>query len=420
MKIIEGKKVYSVSEVNFFGKQTLEQLIISVEGEISSFQQNPAWFNTFFSLSDGIDIIECFISSQKFTNSGADFIGKKVIVNGRLTLFKKNQYKMEAFSIKEEGDGLLQKRTEELFNKLKDEGLFDPEKKKEIPLYPVKVCIITSENSAGWKDFKTHTQDKFPLIELTTADVRVEGARAVSQLLEILPKVDSLNYDVIVITRGGGSQESLLEVFNNEQLVRKIFSLKTPKIVAIGHEINVSLCELVADKRASTPTDAANIVIAGFQNLLDKLDNFDFRFRKKLETYSYYFQHLDTLSFKLSQLKVNVREYPHQLSRLKEILTRHQKHLIFDAEQKIAELLARAKRQSSAIFDSKGQTLAGFNKSLSILSPQNVLSRGYSITTDSSGSVVRDIQSVVVGQQLGVKLARGSLATKILSKNEKS
>ncbi len=327
---------------------------------------------------------------------------------------------MEIYSIKPTGDGVLQKKFEELYKKMKAEGLFAEENKKEIPQYPQKICVVTSEGSAGWNDFKTHTADKFPVIELYTADVRVEGQRSVSELLQILPKIDKKRFDVIVITRGGGSSESLLEVFNDELLARTIYAMKTPKVVAIGHEINVSLAELVADKRASTPTDAANIVVAGYIALLDKLTHYYFRFTSTLQRlYSENSQSLDSHFFRLNQVqRTFTKELPHILNSVKESLSRHEKRLIVDADQRIDDLMSQIKREIYLQVLNQNQKLKNLNQSLSILSPTNTLKRGYSITTNTQGKVIKSVAAVVVGSTIGIKLANGSIKSQVKSKTK--
>jgi len=259
-----ANKVYSVSEVNYFAKQTLEQISLWVEGEISSIQQDKKWFNAFITIKDEQNTLPCFIEKEAFEKFDSLKVGDRIQIYGMLTLFRKSEYKLKIFRLKQSGEGILQKKFEKLYKDLKNEGLFDLKHKKEIPVYPKKVCIISSQNSAAWNDFKTHTVDKFSLIELFTADISVEGISAVGELVKVLGKIDTKKFDIVVVTRGGGSQESLMEVFNNEKVIRSIFSMKTPTIVAVGHEINITLSELVADKRASTPTDAANMVSSGY------------------------------------------------------------------------------------------------------------------------------------------------------------
>ncbi|MEK9146903.1 MAG: exodeoxyribonuclease VII large subunit [Patescibacteria group bacterium] len=419
MKQVKNRKIYTVSEVNHFAKQTLEQMVFWVEGEISSFEENPAWFNSFFTLSDDSNSLPCFLKPNLLQNVGKPYEGKKVMVYGRLTLFRKNQYKLEAYSIEEAGVGILQKKFEELYKKLKSEGLFDEKNKKPIPTLPKKVCVVTSEGSAGWNDFKSHTIDIFSIIELYTADVRVEGPRAVAQLQDILPKIDKMGFDVIVITRGGGASETLLEVFNDERVTRTIFNMETPKIVAVGHELNVSLAELVADRRASTPTDAANIVTSGYREIQQKLDHYQFRLKTSLDRlFRETAQILDSVYFRLKLAKNTFKDMPYRLQVIRESLKRHEKHLIIDASTRVNELAKQIQKGFLFQIQSQNQKLQSLNRSLALLSWKNTLDRGYSIATDFQGKIIRTIANVVVGSTIGVRLSDGNLKSVVKSKSK--
>lgn len=395
MKQVDDKKIYSVSEVNYFAKTTLEQMTFWVEGEISSFEENPAWFNSFLTLTDEGNVLPCFLKRSLVETLKDPLVGRKVLVYGRLTLFRKNQYKMEIYSIEEAGEGILQKKFEKLYKKLRSEGIFDGKNKRPIPLYPRKVCVVTSEGSAGWNDFKTHTTDKFPIIELYTADIRVEGPKAITQLLNILPKIDKLGFDVIIITRGGGATETLLEVFNDEMVTRAIFNMETPNIVAVGHEINVSLAELAADQRASTPTDAAHIVISSYVIILNKLTQFHYRLNASLyRIFSENGQILDSVYFRLNQVRNTFLNAKVTFRNLSQQLVKHRQDLVRN----------------------KAQILEGLGKSLILLSPTNILARGYAIATDAKGEVLKSIKGIVVGNIIGVKLSDGRINSRVISK----
>jgi len=278
------------------------------------------------------------------------------------------------------------------------------------------VCIVTSAGSDAYNDFVRHTIDKFPIIELYTADVRVQGTQSIPSLLKVLPQVDKQAFDVLVITRGGGSIEDLA-AFNDEQVARMIFSLKTPTVVAIGHESNESLSEWVADVRASTPTDAANIICTGYQNLLESLDYLGTRLKSNAAYYfSANFQRLDHIFFKLTQTKNSFKDLSHRLNSLRESLKLHERLLVTASQTKLDELAKRFKRGLYIQIENKTQILKSFNKSLLLLSPQNTLLRGYSITTDKRGKVIKSIKSVVAGALIGVKFKDGSLTSKVITK----
>ena len=395
MKIIEGKKIYSISEVNYFAKQILEQMTFWVEGEISSFRKNPNWNFYYLDLKDESAVLPCI--AEEFIVGGlkGEITGQRILVYGNLSLYEPfGKYQFRILTIEAVGEGFLQKQLDELIKKLKNEGLFEKKHKKIIPKYPKKICIVTSVGSDAYNDFVRHTTHKFPAIKLSAADVRVQGKEAIPSLLKVLPQVDKKGFDAVVITRGGGSIEDLA-AFNDEGVARMIFSLKTPTVVAIGHESNESLSEWVADVRASTPTDAANIISAGYQSLLESLEQLGLRLKSNSAYYfSTNFQRLDHIFYKFSRTKIGFR----------------------DLQNRLDELFKRLKKDSHTFMENRSRILANLSKSLLLLSPQNTLSRGYSISTNKKGEILKSIKSVVVGELVGVKLADGSLRSKVVSK----
>ncbi len=417
MKQLEDRKIYSVSEVNYFAKQTLEQMVIWVEGEVSSLKKNSNWSFYYLDLKDDLAVLPCIVTGYLVENLASDITGQKVIAFGTLSVYEPlGKYQLRVQSLELAGEGALAKKLEILIKKLKAEGLFERKHKKELPIYPKKVCVVTSQDSAAWLDFKTHTADKFPIIQLVTADVRVQGSQSIPSLLKVLPKVDKKHFDVIVITRGGGSIEDLA-AFNNEQVARTIFKMQTPTIVAIGHEVNESLAEWVADIRASTPTDAANIPTSAYSQVLMTLESL--KVQLKISSDHYFSRNLQTLDhylWRLSQTKSTFKDLPHKLTTIKESLKRHEKYLITDAKVRLDNLLSDIKKNSQFLIKARKQELQSLKKSLILLSSENTLSRGYSITTDLAGSVIKSIDSIVVGSILGVKLARGSIKTHVKSK----
>ncbi|HSX19444.1 MAG TPA: exodeoxyribonuclease VII large subunit [Candidatus Saccharimonadales bacterium] len=414
MRQIDGKDIFSVSEVNYFAKQTLEQMTFWVEGEISSAKKNPSWNFFYLDLKDDKALLPCISEGYKLEGLGEDLVGQKILAYGNLSLYEPfGKFQFKIAKIEKFGEGLLQKQLEELIKKLKSEGLFDAKHKKELPKYPKRICIVTSQGSDAWNDFKKHTVGQFPIIELYTADVRVQGPKSPASLLKVLPQVDTQGFDLIVITRGGGSIEDLA-AFNDEQVARAIFKMETPTIVAIGHEANESLAEWVSDRRASTPTDAAHIVISGYQSLLQTLNNLKYQLESKSTYYfSTNFQRLDYIYLQLQQTKTTFKDLPHRLNGIREVLRRHEKHQIADARDKVDELIAQIQKELRQQLQNKSQNLQHVHKSLVLLSPQNTLSRGYSITTDENGKIVRSIKAVDVGSVVGIKLQDGSLKTKV-------
>ncbi len=417
MKIQEGQEIYTIAEVNQSAKLLLEEMILWVEGEISQVQKDPKWFNTFITLKDEGNVLACFMESARFSALPEIKVGDKIIAFGNLTLFKKNEYKFKIITIKQNGDGVLQQQFQKLYEKLKKEGLFEESRKKDLPKYPKKICVVTSMGSAGWHDFKTISADKYPLIELFTFDTTVSGPKAIGQLVKKLPIVDTKGFDVIAITRGGGDEASLLEVFNDEQVVRTISKMKTPTVVAIGHEINITLSELAADKRASTPTDAANIIVQSYSNLEEKLENINFYLNSKFKrVLSENQQVLDSFYLRFTQTKVSFRELPHRLKAAESYLENSKKRLIIDGQDKTQQIKDQMFKNAYFLMQTKGQAEKSLYKSLEILSPQNTLERGYSITYNENGQIVTSVNLVEPQSTIDVKLRDGKIKAKVKSK----
>lgn len=419
MKIVDGKKIYSVSEVNYIAKQTLEQMPFWVEGEISQFQKHPKLNFYYLRIKDDRAVLPCVADGRLLINLDASMVGQKVLVSGNLTLYEPLAiYQLRLATFELIGEGVLSKKLEELISKLREEGLFDQRHKKELPEFPKNVCLITSEGSDAANDFITHSINKFPFIKLHTADVRVQGVHAIEELLKVLPRVDHMNFDVIVITRGGGSLEDLA-AFNDENVARAIFKLSTPTVVAIGHESNESLAEWVADRRASTPTDAANIVTAGYAKVVE---NLEYLRNRLISQANYYFsnnlQKLDHYYFKLIQVKNSFKDLPHRLNLAKSLLQKHEQLLIDDGKFKCDQVLRSLIKSFLYVRDGKMWQLDQARRSLAMLSPENTLTRGYSITYSSAGKVLKSIEDVELESSVRVKLLDGSFGSQVKSKQK--
>ena len=421
MKIVEGKSVYSVSEVNSFARRTLEQMNFWVEGELSSFKgYNSRYRYLYFDLKDpqtGFKL-PCVFEPETYLSLNYQFEdGMKVLALGVLTLWEKEaKFQLHVVKMQEFGEGFLLAELEKLKLKLQKKGYFDDANKKKLPLYPVNVAVITSKVSDAWQDFQEHSQERFKTVKLDLFDVMVQGNRSAPQIIKAIQKADSKKYDVICIIRGGGSIEDLAS-YNDENLARTIFQAKTPILVGVGHEKDVTIASLVADVSASTPTDAAKIITENFLKLDSSLTNLisrvTFALKNKIAGAS---QQLDFIYQQLVNTKMKYSQVPQKLAFLKKSLTSLTTDLIKE------NLLALARNSDSLIQSWKimlnKQTVAleGYQHKLLLVSPQNVLNRGYSITTTISGKVLKDAQFIDIGQKLKVKLAKGQLNTKVMEK----
>ena len=240
---------------------------INVAGEVSGFK--VAKGHAYFILKDENCQISCNCFNYVKTYVPKD--GESVVLRGSVDYYAKGgKLNFNVDSITSIGKGLLAYKLEMLKAQLAKEGLFDEVYKKPIPPYPVDVCVITAFNGAVIRDIKKTVRRKNDLINIFIKDVKVQGKDAHKEIIDALDVVDKMNYDVIIIARGGGSAEDLMP-FNEEQLVRVIFRCKTPIISAVGHESDVTLCDLVADYRAATPTAAAEKIAYDTQDLREYL-----------------------------------------------------------------------------------------------------------------------------------------------------
>ncbi len=421
MKTVNNRKIYSVSEVNYFAKETLEQMIVWVEGEVFEIKKHPSYSFYYLTLKDDKAVLPCVANGDIVEPLADNIVNQQVIAFGNLTLYEPyGKYQLKVQHIELAGVGDLYKKLEGLIKKLREEGLFDTLHKKELPIYPKKVCLITSKESNAWYDFVAHSANKFPIIEIIDVDTRVQGAGSVQSLLSALSHADSSGADVAVITRGGGPLEDLA-AFNDEQVARAIFNMKTPTVVAIGHEVNESLAEWVADVRASTPTDAANIITRGWQTILEKLNYLELKLSSRREKLiDSHLQKLDYLYAQLLKTKIMIREYPHRLHSLKETLKRYEKIIVISATERENVSNINLKRQAALFLSRYEDRLSSLNKSLKHLSPTNTLERGYSITRDKNGLIIKNTSEVVLEDVIAVKLFRGTIISKVKSKiNEK-
>ncbi len=273
----DSNGIYSVSEVTRQIKQVLENNFsqVSVQGEISNFKSHVSghWY---FNLKDSEAVISC--TMWKGLNSYVFFTpqdGMKVIVSGRVTVFPpRGNYQLDVRSMKPAGVGELQAAFEMLKQKLSAEGLFDESHKKQIPLFPKKIGIVTAIDGAAFKDMISVAKRRFPLVELVIAPSRVQGSGAAETIVESLKMLNELpDIDLIIVGRGGGSIEDLW-AFNEEIVARAIYNSHVPVISGVGHEIDFTIADFVADLRAPTPSAAMEIATPNKEELIAFINDF--------------------------------------------------------------------------------------------------------------------------------------------------
>ena len=268
----------TVSELNEQAKSLLESHFTSIEvvGEISRFTRQPTSGHWYFTLKDEKASISC--AMFKSTALRVKFIpkdGLKVIITGKVSIYSPTgNYQIIAASMKLAGEGELEAKFSALKQKLSDEGLFAKEHKKPLPKFPQKIAFLTSLSSAAYQDMLRVARDRFALVKIDAYSVFVQGENTASSVISALKTADKKDYDCIVIARGGGSKEDLWG-FNDENLARAIFAAHTPVISAIGHEIDFSISDFVADHRSLTPTAAMMDLLPDVNTLLQDLSGAD-------------------------------------------------------------------------------------------------------------------------------------------------
>ena len=281
----------SVSELNAQAKALLETSFsfVEVEGEISKFRIQSTSGHWYFTIKDASAAIDC--AMFKFNAARINFIpavGDKLIVSGKVSLYAPTgAYQIQVSNIRKSGEGELEAAFAALKQKLSNEGLFDAAHKKQLPKFSQSIAIITSAGSAAQADMLRTAQDRFALCKIDLYNALVQGEGAPASIISALRAADEKGYDAIVIARGGGSREDLWS-FNDEALARAIYAAETPVISAVGHEIDFSISDFVADHRSLTPTaamiDLLPDICAIFQSLDGASDAFDRMIKDKISS----------------------------------------------------------------------------------------------------------------------------------------
>jgi len=274
----EDEHPLTVSELSAFIKQTLETQLrdIYVIGEISGYRRAQPSGHSYFIIKDEKSQISCNLWSFRYAH--LKFLlkdGKKVLIRGRVTVYEpRGTYAIEVNSITEIGIGELQAAFERLREKLKSEGLFDEVNKKDIPEFPENVAIITSETGAVIEDFIKVSKKRYPHYNLYLFPSLVQGKGSIESVCRAIRAANNhtIKFDVIVLARGGGSIEDLW-TFNEEAVARAVFQSEIPVVSAIGHEIDYTICDFVADLRAPTPSAAAEMILPDRRELIEILDS---------------------------------------------------------------------------------------------------------------------------------------------------
>ena len=382
----------TVTEVNQYIKQMLEQdqilSQVSVRGELSNYKMHSSGHHYFTLKDDGAVISAVMFRGDASKLRFRPENGMKVILSGRISLFPKSgQYQIYVRDMQPDGVGALYIAFEQLKQKLYAEGLFDPAKKQQIPRYPGKIALITSPTGAAVRDMIRILRHRYPLAKVLVCPVKVQGDGAAEEIAEMLDYVNANGLaDVIITGRGGGSMEDLW-AFNEEVVARSIFRSRIPVISAVGHEPDVTISDYVADLRAATPSNAAELAVVDGAELKVRLQNVTARMTQTV----------------LSNIQ-NKRQQLRSLSEKK--IMRSPYEYLSERRMLLAMLQQRLEGSQAGLIQKKKQNFASLAASLDAMSPLKVLGRGYAMALKGE-DVVQSASALQIGDKLKLQLRDG-------------
>ncbi|NMA62869.1 MAG: exodeoxyribonuclease VII large subunit [Syntrophomonadaceae bacterium] len=401
---MERKRVLSVSELTGHIKTVLEQerLLagVWVRGEISGYKLYRQSGHAYFSLKDEGAVISCVMFRSRVRH--LRFLpedGMKVVARGYISVFEKNgRYQLYIEEMEPDGLGALFLQLRQLRDRLDREGLFALERKKTLPVFARRVGVVTSQDGAAFRDIVKVIRQRHPGAEVVIAHSAVQGAAAPAEISAAIRALNEYGQvDVLIVGRGGGSFEDLW-AFNTEEVVRAVYESRIPVISAVGHEVDYSLCDLVADARAATPTQAAQMAVPdiealGYQSMVlkERLQNAVSR------NISRRWQELDQVRDR------KVWSQPETLTRQRD------EWLSFLRDRLVKSCLKRLDEQS--------YRLNSLARHLDALGPHQVLRRGYALVRKlEAGDLVNDVEKVRIEEELEIILKRGTMRVRVEAK----
>ncbi len=398
----EQSMTVTVSQLNEYIKMLLDSQTslrrIYVRGEISNFKEYSSG-HMYFTLKDESSLIRAvmfrgYASRLKFRLEN----GMKVVACGSISVYPRDgQYQLYAEEIEPDGIGALYIAYEQLKAKLEAEGLFDSLKKRPLPKFPTRIGIITSPSGAAVRDMINVTKRRCPMTELVIYPSAVQGSEAPPQLISgVRYFSQTKNVDLVIIGRGGGSLEDLW-AFNNEQLAREIAASSVPVISAVGHETDFTICDFVSDRRAPTPSAAAELAVPDCSEIRLALSSMADRYGTML----------------LNKISSDRR----RLEYLSDSRCFSDPDLILTDRRVTVDILTdKLNAELSSMLSSKKADLRESSAKLGSLSPLAVLSRGYGAITDSKGNIIKTVKELSCGQIVSIRFSDGQATAEIVNK----
>ena len=391
--------VYSVSQVNGYLKDLFERdgnlSAIFVRGEISNYKAYPSGHH-YFSLKDEGGAIRCVMFRRE-----AELLrfrpenGMKVVAFGRVSVFPRDgQYQLYCSKLTADGVGDLYAAFEQLKEKLLAAGLFAPEHKKPIPAYPRHIALVTSPAGAAVRDMLRILEARWPLARVTILPVRVQGEEASGEISGAIRWANAnMDADLIITGRGGGSMEDLW-AFNEEVVARAIYDSNIPVISAVGHEPDVTISDFVADLRAATPSNAAELAVPDQNELRSHLRQLDIRMQQ-------------SMARRLSAYRADLKRLSESRAMSGPEAYLQDRRMLVDYQQR------RLTAGLSACLAQQQRRLAGLAASLDALSPLKVLARGYSIACMEDGTVLTRVEQTEPGTRFQLRLTDGEIPCRV-------
>ena len=399
-----SETIYSVSALNRHIKQLFDNDFtlrgLRLKGEVSNFKRYPSG-HVYFTLKDEESAIKAvmYVTYARYMDASIED-GSEVIATGYVSVYpQRGEYQFYAQAIELFGKGNQLLELEMLKKKLASEGLFDESRKRKIKAFPKAVGVISAPNSAALSDIKTNLLRRNPLLDIKLFPSLVQGSEAPKELLKALNEAKNANIDTLIIGRGGGASEDL-SAFNDETLVREAAKFPVPIISAVGHEIDFTLIDYIADARASTPTGAAELATIDKREIYDALYNYE----AKID---------DILINKINNLKLkidNLKNRPFFLS---------PKAMYEDALKDVSRLADRMDLAMNHLIKMKVEKLNSFKPRLNSLSVDATLNRGFAIMLDENNKVVKSIDDIKVNTSVKTKV-KGGVITSTVTKKEKT
>jgi len=415
-------EVYSVSDFLNLCRNSVEQNIPHcwVQGEISNLSR-PSSGHWYFSLKDSKGQIRCafFRLNQRKVQFSPEN-GMSVVIRGAPTLYElRGDFQLIVQQMEPAGIGNLQIAFDQLKNKLRAEGLFDTQNKKNLPVSPKTIGVISSSSGAVIRDIIHVLKTRYPFSNILLYDTIVQGEDAYKKIIKALRIADNdKRCDVLILARGGGSMEDLWS-FNEEELAREIFACTTPIISSIGHETDTTIADFVADVRAPTPSAAAVIATPDRLAIINQAT----KLRKQLlDSVN---QSLGKIKLSLNLLQVRIIDPSHQLQRNAQKLDEYEFRLVRQIKRahqlyqsQLQQLNIRLRNNAEYFLKDQANQFSNKVNRLNLLSPLNTLSRGYSITHDNDGKVLLSSKKINLGDLISSQLYDGKVTSKVLKKED--